>query len=94
MATEVERARPNTDVCSKYSFFCLAVQLSLMYCSAMHSGYRVLKMEGNQELSVTCALDSEGELGYGIDWLQLGTEQRALASCSFYNHELQLWSVK
>jgi diphthamide biosynthesis protein 7 len=57
----------------------------------MHGGFHVVRV-GSDDLSVVSALDTAGELAYGAAWHQGATSERGLvASCTFYDHNLQLW---
>jgi diphthamide biosynthesis protein 7 len=72
--------------------------------ACMHDGCKVIKfsgdiMGGNQnggsEWSVTKRFDAHESMAYGADW-SFGTavgEETLVASCSFYDHALYLWSA-
>ena len=54
----------------------------------MHAGFHVVRVTSDT-LSLESAFDTEGELAYGAAW---HPQDGALAAtCTFYDHNLQLW---
>ena len=62
--------------------------------AAMHDGFKVV--EGG---AVVAEYRGHGSLAYGADWVAEGVAGRGegwatAATCSFYDHQLHLWSVR
>ena len=61
----------------------------------MHGGCKIVDINKNE---VACRYVGHQSLAYGIDWYQGGlrtspnTGTGLLASCSFYDHSLQVWT--
>ena len=73
--------------------------------ACMHDGFKivrfgssVLRSESNSEVKdwkILKAFNVHESLAYGVDWARLrkiGTEDSIVASCSFYDHLLYVWS--
>lgn len=76
--------------------------------AAMHGGFRVVDFKGlNSDCSgdditveVKAKFDEHESLGYGVDWSGgirkggngLGEGEDLIASCSFYDHTVHVWS--
>lgn len=83
--------RPNTQT-SKHGFHRLFMMLCSAFALDMHAGFHVLKVSGEGTMKVAGAVDTQGQLAYGAAWQPTeATDSGMIASCTFYNHELQLW---
>lgn len=58
----------------------------------MHNGFHVLEVDDDGTAQPTHRVDTLGELAYGADW-HPASESDWAASCTFYNHAMQLWQV-
>lgn len=66
----------------------------------MHDGFKVLRFGQNLtddgEHEVLARNNQHGSLAYGVDWAYTDSTPQGkttIASCSFYDHALQLWSA-
>ncbi len=72
----------------------------------MHGGFKIVDI--NKNMIIGC-YDRHQSLAYGIDWfngddmgmrpsmehgMEPGIRNGLLASCSFYDHSLQIWSFQ
>jgi diphthine methyl ester acylhydrolase len=64
----------------------------------MHDGFKVLSfgdvLEGDDAWEVKSRFDEHQSLAYGVDWSFAepdGGGQSLIASCSFYDHLLNVW---
>ena len=74
----------------------------LLLAACMHNGFHVLNLDGVSEQSTGTILASymnHKSLAYGVDWrtklLDSVTDNKEtdmIASCSFYDHSLHLWT--
>lgn len=67
--------------------------------AAMHGGFRVVDFEGlggseSVEPTTHAKFDGHESLAYGVDWSGGQTEkgEDVVASCSFYDHTVHVWS--
>lgn len=69
--------------------------------ACMHDGFKVIKcsfIEGeekepiNSQPVVTSRYDAHTSLAYGVDWQHDLSQEDYMASCSFYDHSLHMWS--
>jgi diphthamide biosynthesis protein 7 len=67
--------------------------------ACMHDGFKVVRFEsdGAPGVSVPRTMkryDAHKSLAYGTDWSYAsgGEDETIIASCSFYDHALHLWS--
>jgi len=68
----------------------------------MHSGFKVIEIEQTAHLmqddmhhGIRKQFDRHESLAYGIDWSfhqETRDEETLIASCSFYDHTLYLWT--
>lgn len=62
----------------------------------MHDGFKVVKAHGEDvEWEIVKRFDEHKSLAYGVDWSFAPLDadgQTLIASCSFYDHTLHLWS--
>ena len=70
---------------------------NLMAVASMHAGFHIIDWDNVKIVDKFTGLVS---LGYGIDWYQgqedetMDSKTLLLASCSFYDHSLHLWSCQ
>lgn len=63
----------------------------------MHAGFHIIDWDNAK---IVDKFTGHVSLGYGIDWYQgqedetTGSKTLLLASCSFYDHSLHLWSCQ
>jgi len=56
----------------------------------MHDGFHVYDVDSGESL----ANKTSSSIAYGCDWIERSkSDADMIASCSFYNHEAQLWSI-
>ncbi|OJA21503.1 hypothetical protein AZE42_05114 [Rhizopogon vesiculosus] len=64
--------------------------------AGMHDGFKVVKVHGEDlAWGITKRFDDHKSLAYGVDWSFAPPDvdgQTLIASCSFYDHALHLWS--
>jgi diphthamide biosynthesis protein 7 len=65
--------------------------------AGMHDGFKVAKAHHREDVTweIVKRFDDHKSLAYGADWsfAPLGVDGKTLiASCSFYDHMLHLWS--
>lgn len=75
----------------------------LVAAACMHNGFQVIRghLKTGEPMEVVSSYSEHESLAYGVDWCQLPTEAAAtfkdnrltLASCSFYDHSLHIWSI-
>lgn len=58
--------------------------------ACMHGGFAVVAVEGDMGMRITTTFP--GTLGYGADWSR--REDGVVATCSFYDHVLDVWRVR
>ena len=58
-------------------------------CACMHNGMKILEFKRKSSLEVICDYTQHESLAYGIDWCP---GEDILASCSFYDKSLKLWT--
>jgi len=56
----------------------------------MHNGFHVLDVAEDSAAAVIGRLDTAGELAYGADW-HIREGSAWVGSCTFYDHQMQLW---
>jgi len=62
--------------------------------ACMHDGFKVVRFNDLSNAEVTKRWDAHGSLAYGVDWSHWERgDQTIVASCSFYDHSLQLWEA-
>ena len=67
--------------------------------ACMHGGFKIVNVSSN---SVIASYNKHQSLAYGLDWypddmrmeLESDLYTGLLASCSFYDHSLHLWTCK
>jgi diphthamide biosynthesis protein 7 len=66
-------------------------QLGQIAAACMHGGVHVLGLSASQTPHFSSLLHYRGHdsIAYGVDWCCAG---QAVASCSFYDHQLHFWS--
>lgn len=59
----------------------------------MHAGFHVLRVDvETAQMATADTFDTAGELAYGAAWHARASSGGGLvASCTFYDHNLQLW---
>lgn len=64
--------------------------------AGMHDGFKVVKAQGEDVAwEIVKRFDEHKSLAYGVDWSFApsdGNDQTQIASCSFYDHALHIWS--
>jgi diphthamide biosynthesis protein 7 len=64
--------------------------------AGMHDGFKVVKAHGEDVAwEIVKRFDDHKSLAYGVDWSYTPSDvdgQTLIASCSFYDHALYLWS--
>ncbi len=69
----------------------------LLATACMHNGFQLVHchLDSSTEPEVVCDYQQHKSLAYGIDWTPLhsGSDDLTLASCSFYDHSMHLWSA-
>lgn len=77
-----------------------AVRKQHLLVACMHDGFKVIDFDtvatnSNTSLNwrISTRFDKHESLAYGVDWSYASTNQEGtlVASCSFYDHSLQLW---
>ena len=70
----------------------------LLAAACMHNGFHIIHadLKTAEPLRAVASYSEHKSLAYGVDWCQLetaaeGENQLTLASCSFYDHSLQIW---
>ena len=62
---------------------------SLLATATMGNGFHIVdKCKGN----ILGQFTGHSSLAYGVDWYPGSGEENILASCSFYDHVLKIWS--
>jgi len=68
----------------------------LLATASMHNGFHVIRYDEAGQGAVVQEFHEHESLGYGIDWQHSSPDQQRtsslLASCSFYDHSLRLWT--
>lgn len=69
----------------------------LLATACMHNGFQLVHchLDSSTEPEVVCEYQQHKSLAYGIDWTPLhsGSDVLTLASCSFYDHSMHVWSA-
>ncbi len=69
-------------------------QTDLVALACMHGGFKIADLNKNKIMS---SYNGHYSLAYGIDWYRtgrvVGDSGLVLASCSFYDHSLHLWTL-
>lgn len=78
----------------------------LAAAACMHNGFHIVHghLKTTDPMEVVCSYSEHKSLAYGVDWCQLAAEtvakvttdmghQFTLASSSFYDHSLHIWST-
>lgn len=68
--------------------------------ACMHDGFKVVRLgdadeQGSPSCEIVRRFDEHTSLAYGVDWSfnhAVCGDETLVASCSFYDHELRLWS--
>nr|XP_022317905.1 diphthine methyltransferase-like isoform X1 [Crassostrea virginica] len=65
----------------------------LILTATMYNGYHVVDAQHSTDgkMAVIHHYDEDVSLGYGADWCYSDSYDNLIATCSFYNHALQLW---
>ena len=77
---------------------------NLTAAACMHNHFYVVDChtESSESIEILATYKEHGSLAYGIDWCRKsdvtnGLEEEknifTLASCSFYDHSMQLWNI-
>ena len=74
----------------------------LLAAACMHNGFHIIHANAQtaEPLTVVASYSEHKSLAYGVDWCHGQLEkadsenQLTLASCSFYDHSLQIWRTK
>ncbi|XP_011445594.3 diphthine methyltransferase isoform X1 [Magallana gigas] len=66
----------------------------LLLTATMYNGYHVVDTEhiSDGKMDVLHHYDRDVSLGYGADWCHSNAYNNLVATCSFYNHSIQLWN--
>ena len=71
------------------------LESNLAALACMHGGFKVVDVDRNEIIG---SYNGHESLAYGIDWYdgdigtRPGNRNGLLASCSFYDHSLQIWT--
>ena len=70
----------------------------LLAAACMHNGFHILcgHVETAEPMKIVASYLEHESLAYGVDWCQLSSEKKhqlTLASCSFYDHSLHIWTT-
>lgn len=68
----------------------------LLLLATMYDGFKVVRRDVSDQLSVACHYEGHESLAYGATWvpsLDQGDQHVAMTG-SFYDHSLQLWSIE
>jgi len=65
--------------------------------ACMHDGFKVVRFDADDTVlaggETLKRFDTHASLAYGADWsFAEDGEESLIASCSFYDHSLQLWT--
>ena len=66
-----------------------------LVCACMHGGYDVVNLtsSGDSRLESKHTFTKYESLAYGVDWVSTDGDADLIASCSFYDNQLRLWSI-
>ncbi|XP_061169058.1 diphthine methyltransferase-like [Saccostrea echinata] len=68
----------------------------LILTATMYNGYHIVDAHcvSDGKMSVLHRYEKDVSLGYGADWCHIVSLKNLIATCSFYNHSLQLWQFE
>ncbi len=71
-------------------------QSDLLATACMHNGFQLVQchVTSAREPEVVCMYEEHKSLAYGIDWAPSDDGRVTLASCSFYDHSMHLWTFE
>eukprot|EP00042_Codosiga_hollandica_P037487 m.295448 g.295448 ORF g.295448 m.295448 type:complete len:247 (-) comp55152_c0_seq1:68-808(-) len=67
-------------------------EANLLLTATMHNGFHVLDVDATPGEEIRAHYQGHSSLAYGADWSRTPKTPHTVATCSFYDHALHLWS--